>query len=95
MHISILLVLKVDVLVHHVIIDITITGESYQSCPYGNQLYDTCSVAVQPNDIEFDENFMRDISTSTSSIYFRQFLAGYAAEFSSIDDYQVVEVCCF
>ena len=71
----------------------TITGERYRSCPYGNQLYDTCSVERQPNDIVFDGNFMRNISTSTSSVYFRQFLAGYAAEFSSIDDYQILEVC--
>lgn len=64
-----------------------------QSCPYGNQLYDTCSVALQPDDLTFDETFMRDISMSTSSVYFREFLAGYASMFSSIDDYRSVEVC--
>ena len=71
----------------------TVTGQINQSCPYGNQLYDTCSVMLQPKGIAFDETFMRNVSTFASSVYFRQFLAGYAALFSSIDDYQLVEVC--
>ena len=74
----------------HVIIHTTVGN---QSCPYGNQLYDTCSVTLQPDDITFDKTFMQYISTSTSSVYFREFLAGYAAIFSLIDDYRSVEVC--
>ena len=64
-----------------------------QGCPYGNQLYDTCSQTLQPDDVAFDETFMRCISMSASSVYFREFLAGYASMFSLIDDYRSVEVC--
>ena len=64
-----------------------------QSCPYGNRLYDTCNDTLQLNGITFDEAYRRNISVSASSVYFIQFLAGYASLYSTIDDYRPVEVC--
>ena len=66
--------------------------KAYQSCPYGIQLYDTCNEEIRPANLSFSDRFMREVSTSASSIYFRGFLAGYAQQFTMIDDYQQLEV---
>jgi len=76
--------------VHHVIH--LLVEEAYQSCPYGNQLYDTCNDEIRPANLSFSNQFMREVSTSASSIYFRGFLAGYAQRFTMINDYQQLEV---